>query len=70
MDRQKVSSSNIASIGYDINSNTLEIEFHDGGVYQYYGVGESVYVSLMSAASHGSYFSNFVKDRYNCRKIR
>lgn len=70
MERQRVSSSNISSIGYDINSNTLEIEFHDGGIYQYYGVSDSVYNSLMSAASHGSYFSNFIKDRYSYRKIR
>ena len=70
MVRQRVSSSNISSIGYDINSNILEIEFHDGGIYQYHGVSESAYNSLMSAASHGSYFSNFIKDRYNYRQIR
>lgn len=38
MIRQPVSSSNIRSIGYDSKSNTLEIEFHSGGVYQYFGV--------------------------------
>ena len=38
MIRQPVSSSNIRSIGYDSESNTLEIEFHSGGVYQYFGV--------------------------------
>ena len=70
MDRQRVSSSNISSIGYDINFNILEIEFHDGSIYQYHGVGKSAYNSLMSAASHGSYFSNFIKDRYSYRQIR
>lgn len=69
MDRQKVSSSNITSIGYDINSNTLEIEFYDSGIYQYYGVSESVYHSLMSAGSHGGYFSSFIKDKYSFSKI-
>ena len=36
MIRQPVSSSNIRSIGYDSMSSTLEIEFHSGGVYQYF----------------------------------
>lgn len=70
MERQKVQSSNIASIGYDQSANILEIEFLDGGIYQYSGVSEGVYDNLMSARSHGGYFSSFIKDRYNYRRIR
>jgi KTSC domain len=33
MERQPVSSSNLKSVGYDPRSRTLEIEFHNGGVY-------------------------------------
>lgn len=36
MERQYVSSSNIASIGYDPDNQVLEIEFLSGAVYQYY----------------------------------
>ena len=36
MERQYVSSSNIASIGYDPDNLVLEIEFLSGAVYQYY----------------------------------
>lgn len=70
MDRQSVRSSNIKSIGYDLKSKTLEIEFHDGGVYQYFDVPESVFNSLMSASSHGSYFHKYIKDKYRWTKIR
>ena len=35
MERQYVSSSNIASIGYDPDNQVLEIEFLSGAVYQY-----------------------------------
>lgn len=38
MDRETVQSSNIASVGYDLSSSTLEIEFKSGGIYQYSGV--------------------------------
>ncbi len=61
MERQQVQSSNLASVGYDSSTATLEIAFLNGGVYQYYGVPEEVYRDLMSAGSHGSYFDQHVK---------
>jgi len=36
MERQYVTSSNLQSLGYDPTSKTLEIEFNDGAIYQYY----------------------------------
>ena len=53
MERQYVSSSNIASIGYDPGNMVLEIEFLSGSVYQYYDVPQSIYDGLMAADSHG-----------------
>jgi len=70
MDRQRVSSSNLRSIGYDATSSTLEVEFNSGGVYQYSGVPEAVYEALMRASSKGSYLNNHIKDRYHCRHVR
>jgi hypothetical protein len=48
--RESVSSSNLASIGYDAENEILEIEFNHGGVYQYFDVPENVYVELMEAS--------------------
>ena len=70
MIRQPVSSSNLSSIGYDSESHTLEIEFHSGGVYQYFDVPQQIWDELMRASSHGSYFHRHVKDRYRWAKIR
>lgn len=70
MKRQSVSSSNITSVGYDSESHTLEIEFHSGGVYQYFDVPQSTYDELMHASSHGSYFYRYIKDQYRWVKIR
>ena len=44
MERERVTSSNIFSVGFDENSETLEIEFHDGSIYEYYGVPKSLWV--------------------------
>lgn len=70
MIRQPVSSTDIRSIGYEPESKILEIEFHSGGIYQYFGVPASVYQGLMSAASHGKYFHQHVKNVYEYVKIQ
>ena len=59
--RQYVSSSNIASIGYDPDNQVLEIEFLSGAVYQYYDVPQSVYDGLMAADSHGKFLDVYIK---------
>jgi hypothetical protein len=64
-----VSSSNLASVGYDSKTQTLCIEFTSGGVYEYDNVPEAEYRGLMSAGSKGSYFHQNIKDRYSYRKI-
>lgn len=59
--RQEVESSSLKSLGYDPSTNTLEVEFNHGGVYQYFNVPKHIYDGLMSADSHGTYFANQVK---------
>ncbi len=61
MDRTTVSSSNIASIGYDVASATLEVEFNSGAVYQYFDVPESIYQDFLTADSKGSFLNVNIK---------
>ncbi len=70
MERVQVESTNLASVGYDHDSATLEIKFHSGGIYQYSGVPQDIYKSLMKAGSKGDYFNNYVKERYRYKRIR
>ena len=60
--RIPVASSNIASVGYDVENKILEIEFHHGAVYQYFDVPENLYEELMSSSAIGSYYMNEIKD--------
>lgn len=69
MQRISVSSSNIAAIGYYPDSNTLEIEFNDGSIYQYFGVSALVHQELMDAPSHGKYFAQNIKNDYEYQKV-
>ncbi len=61
MDRIPVSSSNLASVGYDPLTTTLEVEFLNGRIYQYSGIPMEVYVGLMNAPSKGSFFHHHVR---------
>lgn len=61
MNRTPVLSSNLASVGYNLSIQLLEVEFLHGDIYQYSGVSSSIYSSLMAASSHGSYFDQNVK---------
>jgi hypothetical protein len=71
MNRVAVTSSNLSSVGYDEASATLEIEFNNGGVYEYYNVPSNIHEGLMNAASHGQYFDKYIKNGgYKYRKIR
>jgi len=67
MVRQPVSSSNLKSVGY--GNGILEVEFHNGGIYQYYSVPSSVYNALMNASSKGSYLATKVKGHYEYKRI-
>jgi len=61
MDRIPVSSTDLASVGYDVESSVLEVEFHKSGIYQYFGVAADVHDQLISASSKGRYFNEVIK---------
>jgi len=64
-----VSSTNLASVGYDSETRTLRVEFKSGAVYEYYNVPEAEYQGLIDASSKGSYFHQNIKGRYSYSKI-
>ncbi len=64
MERVNVSSSNVAFIGYDSDTQTLEVGFVKGTVYQYPGVPQEVYEEFLSSSSKGSYLNGVIKVRF------
>ena len=70
MERTRVSSSNIRSIGFDVQDETLEVEFRNGGIYQYFGVSQQLYERFMAASSKGKLFSAHIRDKFRTKKIR
>ncbi len=70
MERQSVSSSSLASVGYDQNSETLEVEFlKTGKVYEYYNVPQFMYDRMLEAPSIGIFFNAEIKNSYACNPL-
>ncbi len=65
MQRKPVSSSNVASIGYDVASQTLEVEFNNGRVYQYLDVPQSMHEAFMQASSKGGFLNEHIKGSFD-----
>lgn len=57
--RHPVSSSRIANVGWE--NNIMEVQFHNGVIYQYYGVSQSEYQSFLNSPSLGSALSQLDK---------
>ena len=64
--RYRIASSDIATVGYDAATNTLDIEFYGTGVYRYYSVPPEVHVALVAAKypHAGKYFLMNIKGKY------
>ncbi len=69
MNRNQVASSNVRSIGYDTTTQTLEVEFHSGWVYQYYGVPEHLHQEIMSAPSKGQFLNQYIKNDFPYSRV-
>jgi hypothetical protein len=70
MKRINVESSSIKSIGYDIITQLLEIEFTRGAIYQYQNVSSLEVVKMLFAESIGSYFAKYIKNNYEFEEIK
>ncbi len=70
MDRKKVSSSAIRSVGFDERNRVLEVEFNDGKITQYSGVSAEVHRRLMGAPSIVSYFRDNVEESFTAKRMK
>ena len=69
MERYTVASSNIASIGYDAGTETLDVEFLSGAIYQYYNVPQNMYDQLIQAGSKGRFLNTYIKNAYPYSRV-
>ena len=69
MTRIPVTSPNVDSVGYDAGTQTLEVEFKNGYVYQYFDVPETIYQGMISADSAGKFLIDNIKGVYRYARV-
>jgi YD repeat-containing protein len=69
MERKRVNSSKLRSVGYDEASRTLEIEMSNGQVFQYVGVYPEVHRRLMAAPNPTSFFDDKIAEEYTPKRV-
>ena len=69
MERKRVNSSKIRSVGYDERAQTLEIEFTNGEVLQYLRVSHETHRRLMAAPNVAAYFEDNIAEDYTSRRV-
>jgi hypothetical protein len=70
MQRQPVQSSALQSIGYDAETHTLELEFHENsGVWQYFNFKPSALKKFLSSESLGNFFVTKIKGKYPEKRV-
>lgn len=69
MERVHVTSGLVISVGYDVDTSSMEIEFTTGRNYRYFNVPQSVYEDFIFSESHGRFFNSYIRDLYRCVEV-
>ena len=62
-------STSVRSVGYSMSSRTLEIEYVNGSVYQYFDVPQPTYAGLLAAPSIGNFVNTQIKPYYEVAEV-
>ena len=69
MERKRVNSSRLRSVGYDEQSRTLEVEMSNGKVFQYSGVYPEVHRRFMAAPNPTAFFDDKIAEEYSAKRV-
>jgi KTSC domain len=69
MNRTTVGSPGIAQVGYEEGSETLEIEFVSGKIFQFYNVPLKLFNQLMNSSQKELYYESHILVRFPYTRI-
>jgi len=64
VERTRVDSKLIRSVGYDAAAGVLEVELLDGQLYRYSEVSPFIHEGLLAAKSKGAFFNKRIARRF------
>jgi KTSC domain-containing protein len=69
VERKRVNSSKLRSVGYEEKTRTLEVEMSNGEVFQYGGVYPEVYRRFMAAPNPTTFFDDKIAEEYAAKRV-
>ena len=70
IERKPIRRGGIRSAGYDASARLLEIEFDNGSILQYSGVGAEIARRLLTSAAPASYYKDNIEEEFPSRRMR
>jgi hypothetical protein len=70
MNREYIGSEDVSSAGYDPETMVMEIEFHNGTVFQYLEVPAEIFEGLISSVNPGKFFAQSIKNKFKFFQIQ
>lgn len=70
MTRIKVNSDTLLSVGYEPDSELLELEFPGKAVYEYHKVHPVIYMGLMHTEAKEDYFDKHIRDKFRYTVVK
>jgi lysyl-tRNA synthetase class 2 len=63
-EREHIDSSSLSGQKYDAEARVLELEFQNGGLYEYFDVPQDVFNLFVEAPSKGAFFQQYIRNIY------
>ena len=65
MEMKRINSGKLRAVGYNSRDRILRIEFDDGSVIDYSGVGDEVWRRLSTSGSAWSYYRDAIEEEFS-----
>ena len=69
IDRKPINRGGIKSAGYERASRILEIEFSNGQILQYTGVGDEIARRFLASSAPASYWRDNIEEEFSCKRL-
>lgn len=69
MEKSNKMATDIYSVGYDEDYATLEVQFRNGAVYEYYDFPAEVHKNFVTAESPKDFFTKAIRDIYPFSRV-
>jgi hypothetical protein len=69
MEMKKINSGKLRAIGYDGRARMLQVQFDDGSMLQFSGVGEDTWRRFSSSGAAWSFYRDNIEEEFTAKRV-